>query len=226
MLVVAALGLVIVFVVTGLGVLLGSVLAGGSGAGLAQPVDDAARTWFQSQTSAVHPFASILALLCGAGAMTLWAALAGLVVWRRTRRPLLASIPLVVALAADAVVYLVKVTVARPRPALIAGAFGGRYSFPSGHATVSTAVLVAVALIWIRPERRTVALFAAGLSAALVGVSRLVLDVHWLSDVVVGVALGTLLAMGLTRVMGRWLEAERRSRSAANRTPRRRGTFR
>ena len=151
--------------------------------------------------------------------MTLWAAAGGLVVWWRTRRPLLASTPLVIALAADAVVLAVKQAVARPRPALIAGAFGDRFSFPSGHATVSAAVVVAIALMWVRPERRPAALVAAGVFATLVAASRLVLGVHWLSDVVFGAALGTLLAFGLTQVGAGLLESERISSEPASRVP-------
>jgi len=194
-----------------LGLVLGLVLAAKAAAGLAQPIDDAVRTWLEAHTSTTNPFASILGLLFGAGAMTMLAALGGLVAWWRTRRPLFAFAPFVVALAADAVVLVVKEVVARPRPALIAGPLGDRFSFPSGHATVSAAVLVAIALTWVRPDRRKAALVAAGVSATLVAASRLVLGVHWLSDVVIGAALGTLLAISLTRVGGGLLESERLS---------------
>ncbi len=214
----AAAALAIIIAVALLGVVLGLVLAGKASTGLAQPIDNAARTWIEARTSKTNPFALILDVLCGAGAMTLWAAAVGLVVWWRTRRPLLAFAPFVIALAADTVVLAVKEAVARPRPAVIAGALGDRYSFPSGHTTVSAAVVVAVALIWVRPERRTAAVVAAAAFAALVAASRLVLGVHWLSDVVIGAALGTLLAVGLTRVGDGLLESERPSPEPTSRT--------
>jgi membrane-associated phospholipid phosphatase len=204
--------------VASFGVLLVMVLAGRSAAGLAQPIDDAARTWIEAGTSRTDPFASILDVVCGAGAMTLWAALGGLVMWWRTRRPLLAVAPFVIALAADSVALAVKQTVARPRPAVMAGALGDRYSFPSGHATVAAAVIVAVALLWFGPERRTVALVASGVVVALVAASRLVLGVHWLSDVVVGAALGTSLAVSVTRVGRGVFDAERLAGVPARRT--------
>ncbi len=100
---------------------------------------------------------------------------------------LLASISIVVA------VDLFKDEIARPRPE------GGlvsvsSYSFPSGHAAYSVfytwlAVTVAVR---IRPDMaRSTALVLAGLSlTALVGLSRVYLGVHYLSDVTSGWALG------------------------------------
>ncbi|QNM82868.1 phosphatase PAP2 family protein [Sphingomonas sabuli] len=66
-------------------------------------------------------------------------------------------------------------------------------SFPSGHAANSMILWVALALILFGDTRfRNVAL-AIGLSiAVLVGLSRLVLGVHWPSDVVGGWAFGAL----------------------------------
>lgn len=62
-----------------------------------------------------------------------------------------------------------------------------RFSFPSGHATASFAVALAYAMVfplWSGPLLL--------LLAALVGFSRVRLDVHYPSDVVVGQLLATL----------------------------------
>ena len=73
-------------------------------------------------------------------------------------------------------------------------------SFPSGHATDSTAFYLALALILAlfvlrRPLARVLAV-AAGLAVPFsVGLSRLVLGVHWPSDVLAGWALGTTAAL-------------------------------
>ena len=68
------------------------------------------------------------------------------------------------------------------------------YSFPSGHASVSVAVYGALALILASAVRSTWARTAIGASAlslaALIGASRVVLDVHYLSDVLAGFSVG------------------------------------
>jgi undecaprenyl-diphosphatase len=72
-------------------------------------------------------------------------------------------------------------------------------SFPSGHASMSALVFLTLAtLVAGARSRRREQLFilgAAALLALLVGVSRVILGVHWASDVLGGWALGTAWAM-------------------------------
>lgn len=68
-------------------------------------------------------------------------------------------------------------------------------SFPSGHATTATAMMVALALIW---PRHALGFVTFGL---LVALSRALVGVHWLSDVVAGVALGAAVTVLLRRRM-------------------------
>jgi membrane-associated phospholipid phosphatase len=89
---------------------------------------------------------------------------------------------------------LFKDAVARVRPPFPDG--GARYeslSFPSGHSSgVATLVTVGLLLAWpvLAPRARR-GWLAAGLAlAVLVGLTRMWLGVHWLSDVVGGEALG------------------------------------
>jgi undecaprenyl-diphosphatase len=66
-------------------------------------------------------------------------------------------------------------------------------SFPSGHSATAAALYAAVALVLSRRRSpRTRSLLAGGAVAVAVGVaaSRVLLGVHWLSDVVAGLAFG------------------------------------
>lgn len=88
---------------------------------------------------------------------------------------------------------LIKVLVDRARPAVNPLAHFSAASFPSGHATTAAATFAALALLLGR--RRTVrarvglAAAAAGLTA-LVASTRVLLGVHWTTDVLAGAALG------------------------------------
>jgi undecaprenyl-diphosphatase len=103
-------------------------------------------------------------------------------------------------------VSLGKLVVARPRPPVAdAAAEANGYSFPSGHAAQSVALYGALALLavlLVRDARwRIVLAVAAMVLAFVVGLSRVVLGVHWLSDVVAGWALAigwlSFLAVGV-----------------------------
>jgi membrane-associated phospholipid phosphatase len=66
-------------------------------------------------------------------------------------------------------------------------------SFPSGHSATAAAFYAAAAFLIGRRRRRPTRAVLAGLAAGLaiaVAASRVLLDVHWLSDVIAGLALG------------------------------------
>ena len=113
--------------------------------------------------------------------------------WRRgSWRPL----ALLAGAAAGAwvVQVAVKQLVERPRPpAGLALSHATGFAFPSGHATDAAAVYGMLAVLLARsgrPAARVAAWAGAAALVALVGLSRLYLGVHWLSDVVAGAALG------------------------------------
>ena len=113
--------------------------------------------------------------------------------WRRgTWRPLAL---LAGAVAGAWVVQVaVKQLVERPRPpAALAVSHATGFAFPSGHATDAAAVYGMLAVLLARSGRgaaRVAAWAGAAALIALVGLSRLYLGVHWLSDVVAGAGLG------------------------------------
>jgi undecaprenyl-diphosphatase len=94
---------------------------------------------------------------------------------------------------------------ARPTTAVLAHVHG--HSFPSGHAAAATALACSAALLVVATQapRRRVAVLALVTYAATVCVSRIVLGVHYLTDVVAGAALAVaivlLMAMLLARVV-------------------------
>jgi membrane-associated phospholipid phosphatase len=87
----------------------------------------------------------------------------------------------------------VKQLMNRVRPSFDPAAASLGPSFPSGHSATSAAFYATAALLigrWRgRPARAVLAGLAVGIAVA-VAASRVLLDVHWLSDVVAGLALG------------------------------------
>ena len=72
-----------------------------------------------------------------------------------------------------------------------------RFGLPSGHALVASAFWfrVALALAVALPRARAMALTAAGVLVAAIAVSRVYLGVHFISDVVAGIAVGVPLGL-------------------------------
>jgi undecaprenyl-diphosphatase len=91
------------------------------------------------------------------------------------------------------IVNLIKLLVDRARPTIsVLAGFSGR-SFPSGHSAAAAACYGSVALLvslrW-SPKHRAAAYGAAVAIAVAVACTRVFLGVHWVSDVVAGLALG------------------------------------
>ena len=76
-------------------------------------------------------------------------------------------------------------------------------SFPSGHTTTSFALAYAIGFLWPK------AFWPLATIAVLVGISRVVIGVHFPSDVLAGAVVGTVLAYAVRNVFARrgWLFA-------------------
>lgn len=109
------------------------------------------------------------------------------------RRPALAIVAAV--LFANIASSLLKAAFDRPRPDLIAHLdHVSSASYPSGHATSAAALYLMLALL--APSRwRRQAWTLAVLMIGLTGLSRVMLGVHWPSDIVGGILLGAAFAL-------------------------------
>ena len=111
----------------------------------------------------------------------------------RTRRRAVLGFLVAVFVGVTVIVNVTKWLVDRTRPDIdrLVG-FSGP-SFPSGHAATSAAVYAAIALVLVRGRsyrtRRAVAAVAVGI-AGTVAATRVLLGVHWLSDVIAGLLVG------------------------------------
>jgi membrane-associated phospholipid phosphatase len=93
----------------------------------------------------------------------------------------------------ELVTTVVKTLVDRARPTFNPAAATLGPAFPSGHSATAAAFYAAAALVLARRSPRGRRAVLAGLAAAIaaaVAASRVLLDDHWLSDVIAGLALG------------------------------------
>ncbi len=136
----------------------------------------------------------------------------GAAVWgRRARAWRDPSLLVGAMLLSTAISMLVKVIVERPRPEEAFQVIPGletSFSFPSGHSTgTSTLVLVTAYLLWRRERHKRAFVVWMAVSLVLillVGGSRMYLGYHFLSDVLAGVCLG-LFTLGVVVMVDRWL---------------------
>jgi undecaprenyl-diphosphatase len=106
-------------------------------------------------------------------------------------------------ISAVLVIVIIKMLVARDRPALWETEWYWGASFPSGHtlavATFATAATLCV--MKVRPGGRAYAMALATFWIFFVGLSRLVLGVHWPTDVLAAACIGTFLPLVINAVM-------------------------
>lgn len=91
---------------------------------------------------------------------------------------------------------LIKYLVKRVRPSIIEEVYGAGYSFPSGHAMIST-VCYGIFLFYLlkvikKKRTRKLLVISIGLLLLLIGYSRIVLGVHYFTDILGGYLIGLL----------------------------------
>lgn len=106
-------------------------------------------------------------------------------------------------ISAWALTYALKVWADRARPELWGTAWYWGSSFPSGHtlstAAFATALSLSVTRIW--PRSRYAAAPLAVVWVLGVGLSRLVLGVHWPTDVLAAICLGVFIPLAISIVL-------------------------
>ncbi|WP_157513367.1 phosphatase PAP2 family protein [Halapricum sp. CBA1109] len=145
------------------------------------------------------------ALVDAAGVVTLFGGATALLFvlsvayWVGDRRRVLTLVGY--AFVALGTVLLLKTLIGAPRPPAGTPYEGDPYGFPSGHATAAAVVYGGAAVVYERLDARM--LGAVGVAVAAIALSRVVLGVHYLGDVLVGAALGAVLVSGLWVAVGR-----------------------
>jgi len=158
--------------------------------------DESVRTWIMAhQNRIVYKIAYFITWAGSPVVMIIVAAVAG--AWFYHRRGRSKAGVMIAAPAVGGVVsFVVKYLFGRARPAGGALLNERSYSFPSGHALTSAAVMVTLCYVLAREgiiSWRS-AILIGGTVPLLVGLSRLYLDVHWTTDVVGGWAAGLFVA--------------------------------
>jgi membrane-associated phospholipid phosphatase len=162
-------------------------------AGLARYDLSAARWGASHATGGSTDFLRDVSLLGGTPVMIVVALAAAAVEYARTRARAVIGFIAVVVLGELILQNVTKLIVDRARPGIhrLTGFSGS--SFPSGHATTAAATFAAVAFLLGRGRaRRTKALLAGAAAAIAVAVAttRVFLGVHWMTDVLAGLAMG------------------------------------
>lgn len=143
------------------------------------------------------------------GSTTWWVLHSAATLYLLVRRlPRLALFVAVTAAGGGLLNLAVKAAVSRDRPDLpeqVSHAPG--FAFPSGHtmgSAIGVSVLLLVFLPVLAPRWRRPAVAAGALFALAVGLSRIVLGVHWVSDVVGGWLLSLAWVLAMVAVFRAW----------------------
>lgn len=119
-----------------------------------------------------------------------------LLLGKRSSEALLLSVSVI---SAALLVFIIKTMVGRHRPTLWETEYYWGSSFPSGHTLAVAAFATAATLLVlkVRPASLWIVMAAAFLWIFLVGLSRLVLGVHWPTDVLAAACIGTFLPLAI-----------------------------
>jgi membrane-associated phospholipid phosphatase len=142
-----------------------------------------ASTWFLRVVTWLGATVTVLAVTAALGGLE----------WLRRRRLAVLAFMVTVVVGQNLIANSVKALVDRERPPVPHLAPVSGFSFPSGHTAAAAATWAAVALVLGRGRPPRAKAWLAGgavLITVVVAASRVLLGVHWLTDVIGGAALG------------------------------------
>lgn len=189
-----------------LALVLGLAVVGRHGGGPIKNWDDTVEQWSIAHRGPLIGVSEVIAFAGDAPFLAVISVLVTVLLLFLGQR-MRAFVPVVAYLGGEAIVFVTRQVVRRPRPPTavfpaphaVPGVHETSYSYPSGHATAAVAVIVSLAalavmawpVVWSR-----VGAIVLVLGALFVAWTRLVLGVHWFSDVAFGILFG--IAWGIT----------------------------
>jgi membrane-associated phospholipid phosphatase len=157
-------------------------------------LDAGAARWAHHHSgAATHRFLDAVTTLATTQGVIVIAVIVGVVEWIRIPNRWIPVFLLAVTLGDSFVTNTVKGIVDRSRPTIDPHAVALGPSFPSGHSSTAAALFAALALLAGRQRSPGAQAILAGVAVGLavaVACSRVLLDLHWVSDVVAGLTLG------------------------------------
>lgn len=185
------------------GIIIGFVIIGRHGGGPIQGWDNSIGHWYLHHRGSLVGISKFVATYFDAlplGIMSVFLS----VILSFTSRSARALIPIVAYLGGEFEVFAIRMVILRPRPptanypavGAIKGVHETSYSFPSGHSVAVTAVLFALLGYVALTYQIWWPWLIACIASLFVIDTRLVLGVHWFSDVAFGLIFG--VAWGVT----------------------------
>ncbi|MGH9045588.1 MAG: phosphatase PAP2 family protein [Acidimicrobiales bacterium] len=190
---------------------LGLAVVGRHGGGAIQGFDNTVEQWWIGHRAHLVSVSKVIATLGDAPALGI-ISIALTVILLALRQKMRALVPIICYIGGEALVLITRQVITRPRPPTanypapyaIPGVHETSFSYPSGHATAAVAVLIGLAVLALITWRAAVAWLPAlllTLLAFFVACSRLVLGVHWFSDVAFGMVLGISWGIAVALVL-------------------------